>query len=237
MARVVQSPGRAALRHPHDRSCRPHPCRGRRIATAVEACRPPVHPRNPMGSVTATEKRQAFATLPAGRLRELADRCDLKVADRRSRDDLLGALADGRRLDFATVLEQLSRNELKAMCAALGLDDSGREKALLVARLLGDAAPPKQPSCRRHLQRRHPNCPVPLQFPPPCRQGWQPTPSPPSPSFSLRPRSARRRPRCCKCCPRRGCWILPATPACSYRRPPPRSPDRANHWSEPAPIP
>ena len=54
------------------------------------------------------------------------------------------ALAGSRKAPLAEVLGTLSRTRLKEICRALGLDDSGREKALLIERLTGPgrALPP-----------------------------------------------------------------------------------------------
>jgi hypothetical protein len=84
-------------------------------------------------------RSQAFRVLDANRLRELVDLAKLTVSDRRSRDVLIQALADGRRIELATLVGHLSREELKAMCRALGLPDDGREKAVIIERLMGPA--------------------------------------------------------------------------------------------------
>lgn len=46
-------------------------------------------------------------------------------------------VATSKNATLAEVLSELSRDRLKEMCVAFGLDDGGREKALLVERLLG----------------------------------------------------------------------------------------------------
>ena len=87
-------------------------------------------------------KRQVVELLTRGELGAIADRYDLDVRDRRVRDDLIAVVGAVRRVDLGEVLEDLPRTRLKELCAALGLDDSGREKAALVGRLLGgDGAP------------------------------------------------------------------------------------------------
>ncbi len=60
-----------------------------------------------MGTITAQKKRQALWTLPMARLRELTDAFELEVADRRIRDEFIFTLADGRRLDFGLLLQEL----------------------------------------------------------------------------------------------------------------------------------
>lgn len=99
-----------------------------------------------MTLATIHGRKLALRVLDANRLRDLVDAAKLTVADRRSRDLLIGALADARRVDLASVMGLLSRDELKAMCRALDLPDDGRDKSPIVERLLGgpgDAAGPE----------------------------------------------------------------------------------------------
>ena len=93
-----------------------------------------------MVKLSSTKQRIALDVLPAGRLRELLDAFALEVDNRRLRDSLKSALADGRRVKFSDVLGELSRDELKQMCDVLGLDDSGREKQKIIDRILGSEA-------------------------------------------------------------------------------------------------
>ncbi len=101
----------------------------------------------------ARTRRSALETLGRDRLLELADQFAVPVADRRSRDAGVDALARSKKVGFGQLLGQLSRDELKAICRALGLDESGREKEPIVQRILGadgEAAPkeasPAEPS-------------------------------------------------------------------------------------------
>lgn len=91
-----------------------------------------------MSLANIQNRKLALRVLDAARLRELLDLVDLKVADRRARDGLIQALADARRVAFPVVLGHLTRDELKAMCRALGLGDEGKEKAGIIARLIGE---------------------------------------------------------------------------------------------------
>ena len=91
-------------------------------------------------------KRQVLEVLSANDLRYLVDLNDIEVADRRVRADLVDALVRSRRVDLSEDLEGLSRNALKAACRALGLDDGGRAKAVIVARLLGTDSIPETES-------------------------------------------------------------------------------------------
>jgi len=65
----------------------------------------------------------------------LVDQHGLDVDDRRSKHALVGALARSRKLPLDELLAGLSRQQLKSMCASLGLDDSGREKSVLIERI------------------------------------------------------------------------------------------------------
>lgn len=102
-----------------------------------------------MATPTSAQKKRALATLDANRLRELLEGYDVSVTDRRRREDLIAALADGRRIDFGNLLSQLQRAELKRMCEELGLDSTGREKSVIIDRMLGEGAPDAaQPAVR-----------------------------------------------------------------------------------------
>ena len=90
-----------------------------------------------MTLATIQGRKLALRVLDAARLRELVDHANLTVTDRRSRDALVLGLADARRIEFTSLVSRLTRDELKAMCRALGLPDDGREKAPIVERLMG----------------------------------------------------------------------------------------------------
>ena len=85
-------------------------------------------------------KRTILAELNAGELRASADFYDLTVADRRVKPQLVDALACSRKARLNEVLQNLSRDRLKQMCRAFDLDDSGRKKEDLIARLIGPTA-------------------------------------------------------------------------------------------------
>ncbi|HYO16579.1 MAG TPA: type I restriction-modification system subunit M N-terminal domain-containing protein, partial [Thermoanaerobaculia bacterium] len=82
-------------------------------------------------------KRDVLEALKRDELVDAVDWFDVPVRDRRVRDDLIDALAASRKAGLAGILEGLSRNRLKEICRALDLDDSGREKAVIIARLAG----------------------------------------------------------------------------------------------------
>jgi hypothetical protein len=93
-------------------------------------------------------RRTVLEQLSRDRLREQTTRLELEVTDRRSTDSYVDAIVRKHSLDFRILLEDLRREELQAACEALGLDCSGREKAKLVARILGEgpAAPKETPA-------------------------------------------------------------------------------------------
>ena len=82
-------------------------------------------------------KRDVLEKLKRDELLAAADRLGLEVSDRRSRALLADTLASSRKAGLAGILEDLPRKRLKAVCRDLNLDDSGREKATLIARLAG----------------------------------------------------------------------------------------------------
>ena len=81
-------------------------------------------------------KRAVLAGLTAEELRANVDYYELDVADRRVKAQLVDALAGSRRARADGILGDLSRDRLKELCRALGLDDSGRKKVDLIARLM-----------------------------------------------------------------------------------------------------
>jgi type I restriction enzyme M protein len=82
-------------------------------------------------------KRQVLDFLARNELLGIAERYELEVPDRRVREQLVDAAASSRRVVLADVLGGLTRDRLKELCRALGLDDSGKEKAALVDRIVG----------------------------------------------------------------------------------------------------
>src|SRR5215212_7165990 len=99
-------------------------------------------------------KRDVLEQLKRDELLAAIDRFGLEVHDRRARAGLIEALAGSRKAALASTLEDLPRTRLKEICRALDLDDSGREKAVLVARLTGSAVQARplrpQPPARRN---------------------------------------------------------------------------------------
>ena len=95
-------------------------------------------------------KRAILADLTSHELRAVVDSYGLPVQDRRVKAQLVAAVARSRKARIAEILSGLTRDRLEELCRALSLDDTGRKKADLVARLVepagrnktrGDVAP------------------------------------------------------------------------------------------------
>ena len=82
-------------------------------------------------------KRAVLAELTSHELRAAIDGAGLEIDDRRAGAELIDALAGSRKARVAEMLQGLSRDRLKELCRAFGLEDSGRKKADLAARLVG----------------------------------------------------------------------------------------------------
>ena len=88
-------------------------------------------------------KRAILAELTRDELRTNVDYYELEVEDRRVKTQLVDALARSRQAPLDEILQDLSRDRLKELCRAFDLDDSGRKKADLAARLMGRTAASK----------------------------------------------------------------------------------------------
>ncbi|KYG04963.1 hypothetical protein BE21_43675 [Sorangium cellulosum] len=89
-----------------------------------------------MTAATNVTVRQVLDRLTRDELIAAVDLYGIEVADRRAKAALADALARSPQVDLADALGRLSRDRLKQLCRDLSLDDSGREKAALVDRLL-----------------------------------------------------------------------------------------------------
>lgn len=100
-------------------------------------------PMSKQDAIPPKIRRQALAALSRDRLSSLTEHFGLEVEDRRVLDQHVDALVRARAVDFAEVLGMLKREELQSICDALELDRSGKEKEVLVARILsgGEGAP------------------------------------------------------------------------------------------------
>ncbi|MCA9556100.1 MAG: SAM-dependent DNA methyltransferase, partial [Myxococcales bacterium] len=86
-------------------------------------------------TVTSTaEVHPALAALKRDELIAALDAYALEVEDRRVRDQLVTALAG---VDVAELLAPLPRARLKEIARSMGLDDGGKEKAVIIERIVG----------------------------------------------------------------------------------------------------
>lgn len=82
-------------------------------------------------------KRRVLSALGKDVLLEIGRGLELDVTTRMGVEELRDALAKSKRTKLdAIVQESLSRDTLKGICGAVGLDDTGKEKAALVERIL-----------------------------------------------------------------------------------------------------
>ena len=92
----------------------------------------------PSTRLTPQQWRSALATLSRDRLAQLSEHFSLDVGDRRVTENHIDSIVRSRSVDFGELLGQLKREELQAICDALGLYRGGREKEILVQRILGN---------------------------------------------------------------------------------------------------
>ncbi|RKG68508.1 SAM-dependent DNA methyltransferase [Corallococcus sp. CA054B] len=86
--------------------------------------------------LTPQQRRSALERLSRDRLIRLSDHFKLDVGDRRVAENHISAIIESKSVDFGELLGLLKREELQAICEALGLDRGGREKDVLVQRIL-----------------------------------------------------------------------------------------------------
>ncbi len=86
-------------------------------------------------------RRQVFDHLTLARTRELLAELGIEGLSGLNKAALIDTLSRKRSLAPEAIFALLKRDELKQLCEALGLDSGGREKALLIERLLGEAEP------------------------------------------------------------------------------------------------
>ena len=86
---------------------------------------------------------EVLGQLPASELLAAVGQLGLSVGDPSSREQLIATLATSPYDSLTAVFSGYKRERLKELCRALGLDDSGKEKTELIARLL-TASPSQQ---------------------------------------------------------------------------------------------
>ena len=80
-------------------------------------------------------KRSILSELSADDLRDYVEHYELEVADRRRKAQLVDALVGCEEATIEEILGDWYRDDLKALCRTFGIDDSGRRKSDLIARL------------------------------------------------------------------------------------------------------
>ncbi len=110
------------------------------------------------------DRKDVLSALTRERLLEAAKEAGMKGLSGAKKEEIVQALAGEPRVALESVLQGLSRNELKSVCCRLGLDDSGREKAVIAARIaqaiqqdavsLNQAAGPARGAGESHVAKR-----------------------------------------------------------------------------------
>lgn len=83
------------------------------------------------------DKRSSLDTLSKPQLLEIAKGFELGVSAGRLKSEIIEAIAASKRASFESVLELLSRNDLKKICRDHDIDESGRERRVIIDRILG----------------------------------------------------------------------------------------------------
>lgn len=102
-------------------------------------------------------RSQILGVLTKARLLDIAWEFDVSGLSALRKADIVSTLARRRSILMEEVLGLLKRDELKAICQELGLDDSGKEKALLIERITkasGCRKPKKQKDLSKSKDKR-----------------------------------------------------------------------------------
>jgi adenine-specific DNA-methyltransferase len=91
-------------------------------------------------------KRTILETVSRQGLLEVARSFEIAGLTGKSKAEIIDALTAARSVGIEAVLGLFSRDDLKGMCRDLGLDDTGREKQVLIERLLGRASTAEEKS-------------------------------------------------------------------------------------------
>lgn len=89
-----------------------------------------------MSALPSKLRRTALEALGRDALARLTEHFNLAVEDRRSAASHVDAVMRSRSIVFEDLLRQLPRDDLKSICEALGQDSGGREKEMLVRRIV-----------------------------------------------------------------------------------------------------
>jgi adenine-specific DNA-methyltransferase len=85
-------------------------------------------------------KRKILEAMTRNALMDIARHYEITGLTAQSKANIVDALAGSRKVQPDEFLTLFSRDDLKGLCQALSLDESGREKQLLIARLMGREA-------------------------------------------------------------------------------------------------
>jgi len=101
------------------------------------------------------DRHRILSRLGTSELIDLAQHFGLPAQSSMERETIVDLLTTTERVTMGQMLMSMSRRRLKELCRALGLDDSGREKMLIVTRLLGiDPMRPPEPRAVPPIRRR-----------------------------------------------------------------------------------
>jgi len=81
-----------------------------------------------------SRKTELLEGLPRSILLEIAQANGIAGLSAKPKQEIVSALADGK-IGIRACLDSLSRDDLKALCRKVGLDDAGRERSILIDRL------------------------------------------------------------------------------------------------------
>ena len=112
-------------------------------------------------------KRDVLALLSRDELLRVVELFDLSPPDRRAKDGIVETIASSKKATLASFLTTYPRDRLKELCRALGLDDGGREKALLVERLAGTSSSARSHEPREAAEEAAPSASTPTPSTPP----------------------------------------------------------------------
>lgn len=94
-------------------------------------------------------RRAALDVLTRPRLREIALKVGIEFYANTSRPDMLDSVSRSHSIPFKDLLAHYLRDELKLACQKLDLDDTGRERQVLIKRLVVADRQAKKPSAKR----------------------------------------------------------------------------------------